>query len=97
MEDFIKQGDSDMTRMLTPHEIAELAEPYNGLANIRKINELYRAQDESHLWPVCGRFDATERAIRRAREYRRESGPCYGLEYALLVDSMLSEIVNQEI
>ena len=78
----------------TPYEIAERAEKYNGLANIAFINNAYRIQDESHLYPVNGRFDATERAIRKARKFQREAGPVYGLEYSLLLDGLLSEIVN---
>ena len=32
---------------------------------IRQINRLFRQHDTSMLWPICGRFNATERAIRR--------------------------------
>ena len=80
----------------TPYEIAARAEKYNGQANIAKINRSYRAQDESHLYPINNRFDATERAIRKARKFQRESGAVYGLEYSLLLDSILSDIVNSE-
>ena len=52
---------------LTAEKIAELTDHKDGIANIRAINTLYRAQDESHLWPVRGRFNVTERAIRKAR------------------------------
>lgn len=33
----------------------------------RQINAHFRSIDDSHLWPICNRFDATERAIRRLR------------------------------
>lgn len=81
--------------MLTPYQIAERAERYEGRANIAEINRLFRRQDESHLWPINGRFDATERAIRRLRRAARE-GSCIepGLEYALALDAELSAIVN---
>ena len=81
--------------MLTPYQIAERAERYEGRANIAAINRLFRRQDESHLWPINGRFDATERAIRRLRRLARE-GACIepGLEYALALDAELSAIVN---
>jgi len=81
--------------MLTPYQIAERAERYEGRANITEINRLFRRQDESHLWPINGRFDATERAIRRLRRLARE-GACIepGLEYALALDAELSAIVN---
>jgi hypothetical protein len=81
--------------MLTPYQIAERAERYEGRANIAAINRLFRRQDESHLWPINGRFDATERAIRRVRRLARD-GACIepGLEYALALDSEISTIVN---
>jgi len=65
-----------------------------GIANIRAINRIYRDQDKSHLWPISGRFNATERAIRKAREFQRSSGAVYGLEYCYLLDHLISEIVN---
>jgi len=83
--------------MLTAEQIAERAESLDGLSNIKAINRLYRKQDESHLYPINGRFDAIERAIRKARAFQRESGAVYGLEYAYLIESMLSNIVNGEI
>jgi hypothetical protein len=81
--------------MLTPYEIAERAAPYDGIANVAKINRLFRKQDESDLYPVCGSFNATERAIRRIRKARAD-GACIndGLEYALALDSEISNIVN---
>lgn len=81
--------------MMTPYQIAKTADTLTGHANTAAINRLYRAQDESHLYPIRNRFDATERAIRRARRLMAEYGaPCEGLEYALAVDAALSDIVN---
>jgi len=61
----------------------------------RQINRLAREQDESHKWPIQGRFNATERAIRRLREQRRQSGsPADGLEYAHALEEEISRIVN---
>lgn len=80
--------------ILTNEKIAELTDDKEGLANVRAINKLFRAQDESHLFPVRGRFNLTERAIRKARAFQRSSGAVYGLEYAYLLDSIISEIVN---
>jgi len=80
---------------LSPEEIAEKTDHLTGIANIRAINRAFREQDESHLWPVDGRFNATERAIRQAREFRRLSGASInGLEYCYLLDELLSNIVN---
>lgn len=63
-----------------------------------KINKVFRKHDESNLWPICGKFNATERAIRRLREWRRK-GLCIntGLEYALCLESEISKIVNNQI
>jgi len=80
---------------LTAEKIAELTDEKEGIANIRAINKLYREQDESNLWPINNRFNVTDRAIRRAQRFQRESGSaCYGLEYCYLLESILSEIVN---
>ena len=76
--------------MLTPYQIAERAERYEGRANIAAINSAFRGQDESHLSPIRGRFNATERAIRRLRRLALEPG----LEYALALDAEISAIVN---
>jgi hypothetical protein len=79
----------------TAEEIAKETDHLEGRANRAAINALYRAQDESHLYPINGRFDGTERAIRKAQRYERDSGIVhFGLEYCYLIDSMLSEIVN---
>jgi hypothetical protein len=85
-------------RYLTPEQIAEKAEPYNGRRNTAEINRLFRAQDDSHLFPVNNRFDATERAIQRVRKRNRLCGyHSMGLEYAYALDSELSRIVNKEV
>ena len=66
----------------------------------RQINAYFRANDESHLWPICNKFDATERAIRRLR--RLDDDGCaslsnWGLEYFLALEAEISRIVNAEI
>jgi hypothetical protein len=78
----------------TAEEIARQTEHLNGLANIRAINKIYRAQDESHLWPVSSRFNATDRAIGRVSRFSRQAGAIYGLEYCYSIEQQLSEIVN---
>ena len=78
--------------------IVERADRYNGRANRAAINRAFRAADESHLWPIRNRFDATERAIRAVRRYMREGGyDLTGLEYALALDAELTRIVNAEL
>jgi len=86
-----------MTPTHDPYEIAEQAEHLNGLANIRAINKSFRACDQSELYPINGRFNVTERAIRKALEFQRSFGGVYGLEYALTIDDLISTIVNNEV
>ena len=80
---------------LTAEQIANAADDKQGRANTAAINRAFRSQDESFKFPVSGRFNATERAIRQTRALFAEMGePCEGLAYALEVDSALSRIVN---
>lgn len=59
------------------------------------VNRMFLAQDDSELWPICGKFNATKRAINRIRRLERE-----GLElddllaYALTIEQIISDIVN---
>lgn len=63
--------------------------------SVRQINAYFRSHDESHLWPIRGRFNATERAIRRIRRRRREGLEVHpGLEYYLTLEREITEIVN---
>lgn len=63
--------------------------------SIRQINAYFRENDDSHLWPICGRFNATERAIRRIRRLRQQGLCVYpGLEYYLTLEREISDIVN---
>lgn len=56
----------------------------------RMINAYFRANDESHKWPICNKFDATGRAIRRLQGQYLHGG----LEYFLALESEISSIVN---
>ena len=69
-----------------------LSEIENG--SVRIINAYYRANDESHKWPICNKFNVTERAIRRLR---KEQAYCGGYEYFIALDSEISEMVNNSI
>lgn len=63
--------------------------------SVRQINAYFRKNDDSHLWPIRGRFNATERAIRRIRRRRREGLEVHpGLEYYLTLEREITEIVN---
>lgn len=82
---------------MTPYQIAETTDHLIGRANTAAINRIFRKQDNSQLWPINGRFNATERAIRKVRSLACEGGfSTQGLEYALALDSCISQIVNNE-
>ncbi len=59
--------------------------------SIQEINAYFREIDESHLWPICNKFDVTERAIRRLRKHQMYNG---GPEYFYALDTEISTIVN---
>lgn len=65
--------------------------------SVRQINRLFRDADDSRLWPICGKFNATERAIRRLRRLQHD-GLCFNgsAEYAHTLDSIISDIVNSQ-
>jgi len=66
---------------------------------VREINRRTRKWDESHKYPINGKFNATERAIRNLRKQARESGEANhgGYEYAMALDMEISRIVNSEV
>lgn len=83
------------------HHVYQLAQAavlsamaYAGALNTAAINRHFRVQDESHLYPICGRFNATERAIRKVRrEFAACGMRCEGPEYAQAIDATLDRIV----
>jgi hypothetical protein len=63
--------------------------------SVRQINALFRQNDESSKWPIRGRFNVTERAIRRVRhDILRHIGSTGGCEYAAILDAEIEHIVN---
>lgn len=60
----------------------------------REIRKRFRANDESHKWPICGRFNVTERAIRQVARMEREGGELSPEEYEAALDAAISRIVN---
>lgn len=64
---------------------------------IMLVNKIARDCDDSHKWPVCGRFSVAERAIRKARKIRRDCPCTCKEEYLNLLDSLMTEIVNAEV
>lgn len=80
---------------LTAEQIAEQAEQAKTDRTARGIcNRLFKLQDESRLFPIRGRFNATSRAIRRVNQIERANGSMAPLEYCLSVESEISQIVN---
>lgn len=89
------------TSCACPYELRVLALAGHNAADLphlvgrRKINAAMRELDQSDLYPINGRFNATDRAIRRIREYERANGSLgNGFEYAAVVDGEISRIVN---
>lgn len=68
--------------------------------SIRQINKYFREKEKSemHKWPIRGRFNPADRAIRKLRKLRQMGLDCNpGLEYALSLERLISEIVNKEV
>lgn len=57
------------------------------------INKYFREHDESHLWPINGRFNVTERAICKVTK-NWYSGT--NIEYFLAIDATIRDIVNND-
>ena len=63
--------------------------------SIRQINAYFRSLDDSNQFPIFGRFNATERAIRNLRAVHKQGLVINsGLEYYLALEGEISEIVN---
>ena len=63
----------------------------------RAINRLFRDQDESDKWPISGKFNATERAIRQYRFFANQTGNHLdNYEYCLFIEEAISRIVNDK-
>ena len=67
---------------------------YSHFTSIRQVNKHFRSVDESNKWPINGRFNATERAIRRIRKFMKDWGKLTPSEYAFALDGEISRIVN---
>lgn len=64
--------------------------------NRTQIDNLFLANDESHLWPVENKFNATQKAIETLKAKERDGLelPDGGPEYAAALDQEISDIVN---
>lgn len=64
------------------------------LGQRRFVNSEFRRQDDSSKWPIFGRFNVTDRAIRHARKHEDGRGKMSLYEYALFLEQDMSRIVN---
>ncbi len=64
------------------------------LANLRLVNRVMRGLDRSDKWPVCGRFNVTERAIRAMRRNGWLAYCATVQDYVTQVDSLISSYVD---
>jgi hypothetical protein len=85
-----------MSKILTAEQICAEAEKKsdNPVGQRVLINRMFRAQDDSDKWPISGKFSVTERAIRHANKFERDSDVMSPLEYALFLEEDMSRIVN---
>jgi hypothetical protein len=85
--------------VMTAERICRLAEKASEtqLGQRRVAYRLFREQDDSHLWPVNGKFSVIERAIRRARKFEAQSDVMGTYELCLFLESEQSRIVNAEV
>jgi len=61
----------------------------------RQIFKEFREKDDSKLFPVCGKFNATERAIRRLYKFESAYGErLEGLHLELWLENEITNIVN---
>ncbi len=63
---------------------------------VEAMKSLFLAQDQSSLYPINGRFNATERAFDNVSALEECNGAIFGLEFAYSVEQALSDIVNNE-
>lgn len=59
-----------------------------------KVNRILRLLDESGKFPIHGRFNATNRAIRRLNQYERSNGVMGLYEYLAVFENEVRNIVN---
>lgn len=81
---------------MKPIENMLIGKEFKTLSAERKyIFSEMRKIDDSHLCPICNKFNATERAINRLRKFEREYGDkLAGLGLILFLDNEISNIVN---
>jgi hypothetical protein len=85
-----------MDAYLTAEQITKIAEDAcdEPKRQRRVVYRMFRKQDDSHLWPINGRFNVTDRAIRRLQRFERDAGTLSTLEIAYFLEHEMSRIVN---
>ena len=78
-------------------EFVKVAEHRTWKENISFINKLFLIFDESHKYPVNGKFNVTQRAIYRVARIATIVGSSYGLEHATALNAEIADIVNSQI
>lgn len=74
----------------------EATQRFNGQALTGAINGFFRYKDRSWQAPVFGRYNVTERAIRKLRKDRSDGcGPDDGYPYILALDQEIGNHVNR--
>ena len=75
--------------------ISKMFENLDGKKNRTAILKHYRKIDDSNLWPINGKFNATNRAINRLYKFERETGYYMtGLVLCYFLENEISKIVN---
>jgi len=83
---------------MNPYQIDKVTNHLNGRKNRSAIFAEFRKVDDSHLWPVCNKFNATNRAINRLYRFEKQAGYyLLGLELCLFLENEISNIVNNQI
>ena len=79
-------------------DLLELVEgQFSELGLRRLVNAVLRACDQSELYPINGKFDATERAIRKTNRIEKANGTYSTQEYVLSVVGYVIHYVNKEV
>lgn len=81
-------------RIYEPKELRPATDSEINEMDKKTINRIFRNADESNLWPIRNKFNATERAIRRVR---KNNPGIEGLEYYLALDAEITSLVNKAI
>ena len=77
--------------MRTLEQLARDTNHLTAMGQKRAINAHFRKHDESRKWPILGKFNATERAI---RSIQKCGISVWGYDYCICLDQAISRLVN---